>query len=189
VFETLTGDVPDHLALNECAPSGGWIFSRAIPAVESGGTGTVAVPKVVVPSKNVTCPPLVAGTAVAVRVTFVPGAAGLAGLAANVTPDTRTEPIIAAGEPAVQTNVAPSPVVAIKETDLMPTGTRVPGLPVIGTVADSPVHLAVKMSFAFEGAVGGAVIVPPGDRFTLTSAKSPSVGVTVDREASRFTVR
>ena len=114
-----------------------------MPAV-GPDVGTVAVPKTTVLSvtavwvKKLTCPPRVAGTTVAVRVVLVPDSTGLAGLAAKVTPETRIEPISAAGEPAVQLNTAPP---TSKETDAIPTDTFVPGLPVIGTVVDSPVEI------------------------------------------------
>jgi hypothetical protein len=136
--------------------------------------GTVAVPKTTVLSvtvvwvRKLTCPPRVAGTTVAVRVVLVPDSTGLAGLAAKVTPETRIEPISAAGEPAVQLNTAPP---TSKETDAIPTDTFVPGLPDTGTVVDSPVQLPVTVSFATKRAAVGAVTVPPGDRFTLTSVK------------------
>ena len=64
----------------------------------------------------------------AVSVTVVPGAAGLDGLALNVTPDTRTEPMGAGWVTGVQVVGTLSKLKEIADTA---TGTTVPGFPVI----------------------------------------------------------
>src|SRR5580704_7100908 len=113
---------------------------------------TVTVPRAVfLPpkvSKKLTCPPRVAGATVAVRVTFVPGAAGLAGLAARLTPDTTTVPMAAGSGVTVQTAEKTSSVwddATPKDIDWTPTGTTVPTLPVTGTVAERLDQLAVRV--------------------------------------------
>ncbi len=50
-----------------------------------------------------------------------------------------------------------------------PTGTTEPGVPEIGTVAESPVQLTEVMPLAFVGVTAGGVIVtPPGESPMVT---------------------
>ncbi len=56
------------------------------------------------------------------------------------------------------------------------TGTTEPGVPEMGTVAESPVQLTEVMPLAFVGvAAGGVIVTPPGESpmvALLTGARS-----------------
>jgi len=175
MFETLCGMVPFHFALYTCVPLGGLgIVTLAVPVVPL----IWAVAMLFAPSKKLTVPRELTGATVAVRVTGVPFATGLEGVAARVIPDIVTDPMPAGAETATHVYRTPE----VNATELIATGTIDPGGPETPvTVPERLVHVMVSSPPTLTGFAGGADALPLGEKpttavFTVLVVLRPEPG-------------